>query len=77
MEEKKDIRRNKMKAKYKIGFTFYYNNDLVKIIGIYINERGVIQYKTVVMRKFSDDLFWIIFPQAMIDRILEIKKNYA
>ena len=66
-----------MKVKYNIGFTFYYNNDLVKIIGIHINEMGIIHYKTVVMRKFSGDLFWIIFPQAMIDRILEKKNNYA
>ena len=62
-----------MKAKYKIGFTFYYNNDLVKVIGIYINESGTVCYKTVVMRKYTDDLFWIIFPQKVIDRILEPK----
>lgn len=62
-----------MKAKYKIGFTFYYNNDLIKIIGIFINEKQVIMYKTVVVKKFSDDLFWIIFPQKVIDRILEPK----
>lgn len=65
-----------MKAKYKIGYTFYYNNDLVKIIGIYVDQSGTINYKTVVMKKFSDDIYWIIFPQKVIDRILE-PKNYG
>lgn len=62
-----------MKAKYKLGTTFYYNNDLVKIIGIFINEKQIIMYKTVVVKKFSEDLYWIIMPQRMLDRIMEGK----
>lgn len=62
-----------MKAKYKLGTIFYYNNDLVKIIGIFINEKQVIMYKTVVVKKFSEDLYWIIMPQRMLDRIMEGK----
>ena len=60
-----------MKTKYRIGFCFYYNHELCKVIGIFINEKGQILYKV------SSTLYYIILNQAQIDMILEVEEHNA
>ena len=58
-----------MKTKYRIGFCFYYNHELCKVIGIIITEKAQILYKV------SSTLYYIILNQAQIDMIIEGKDN--
>lgn len=65
--------RNKMKTKYRIGFCFYYNHELCKVIGIFINEKAQILYK--VSSILNKSVYYIILNQAQIDMIVEGKDN--
>ena len=58
-----------MKTKYRIGFCFYYNHELYKVIEIFINGKAQILYKV------SSILNYIILNQAQIDMIIEGKDN--
>ena len=58
-----------MKTKYKIGFYFYYNNELHKVVGIYINIKGQILYK--LSFKLNKSIYYIILNQAQLDMIIE------
>lgn len=62
-----------MKTKYVIGFCFYYNYELCKVIGIYINEKAQILYK--VSSILNKSVYYIILNQAQIDMIIEGKDN--
>lgn len=62
-----------MKTKYRIGFCFYYNHELFKVIGIFINEKGQILYK--VLSALNKSIYYIILNQAQIDMIIEGKDN--
>ena len=62
-----------MKTKYVIGFCFYYNHALCKVIGIYINEKAQILYK--VSSILNKSVYYIILNQAQIDMIIEGKDN--
>ena len=62
-----------MKTKYRIGFCFYYNHELLKVIGIFINEKGQILYK--VLSALNKSIYYIILNQAQIDMIIEGKDN--
>ena len=62
-----------MKTKYVIGFCFYYNHELCKVIGIYINEKAQILYK--VSSILNKSICYIILNQAQIDMIIEGKDN--
>ena len=62
-----------METKYRIGFCFYYNHELCKVIGIFINEKGQILYK--VSSTLNKSIYYIILNQAQIDMIIEGKDN--
>lgn len=62
-----------MKTKYKIGFCFYYKNELCKVIGILITEKGQILYK--ISSILNKSVYYIILNQAQIDIITEGKRN--
>lgn len=62
-----------MKTKYVIGFSFYYNHELCKVIGIYINAKAQILYK--VSSILNKSVYYIILKQAQIDMIIEGKDN--
>ena len=62
-----------MKIKYRIGFCFYYNHELCKVIGIYINKKAQILYK--VSSILNKSVYYIILNQAQIDMIIEGKDN--
>ena len=62
-----------MKTKYRIGFCFYFNHEICKVIGIFINEKGQILYK--VSSKLNKSIYYIILNQAQIDMIIEGKDN--
>ena len=62
-----------MKTKYRIGFCFYYNNELCKVIGIIITEKAQILYK--VLPILNKSVYYIILNQAQIDMIIEGKDN--
>ena len=62
-----------MKTKYRIGFCFYYNHELFKIIGIFINEKGQILYK--VLSALNKSIYHIILNKPQIDMIIEGKDN--
>ena len=62
-----------MKTKYRIGFCFYYNRELCKVIGIFINEKAQILYK--VSSTLNKSVYYIILNQAQIDMIIEGKDN--
>ena len=64
-----------MKTKYRIGFCFYYNHELFKVIGIFINEKGQILYK--VLSALNKSIYYRILNQAQIDMILEVKEYNA
>ena len=66
-------RKNKMKTKYRIGFCFYYNHELCKVIEIFINEKAQILYK--VSSILNKSIYYIILNQAQIDMIIEGKDN--
>ena len=62
-----------MKTKYRIGFCFYYNHGICKVIGIYINEKAQILYK--VSSILNKSIYYIILNQAQIDMIIEGQNN--
>lgn len=63
-----------MKTKYRIGFCFYYNHELCKVIGIIIiTEKAQILYK--VSYTLNKSIYYIILNQAQIDMIIEGKDN--
>ena len=62
-----------MKTKYRIGFCFYFNHEICKVIGIFINEKGQILYK--LSSKLNKSIYYIILNQAQIDMIIEGKDN--
>lgn len=70
LEEKEQ----EVKTKYKLGFSFYYNHQLCKIIGIYINSRAQILYKVATFLKEAS-LIYIILNQAQLDLIIAGKAN--
>ena len=62
-----------MKTKYRIGFCFYYNHELCKVIGIIITEKAQILYKVASI--LNKSVYYIILNQAQIDMIIEGKFN--
>ena len=62
-----------MKTEYRIGFCFYYNHELFKVIGIFINAKAQILYK--VSSILNKSVYYIILNQAQIDMIVEGKDN--
>ena len=62
-----------MNTKYRIGFSFYYNHKLCKVLGIIITEKAQILYK--VSSTLNKLVYYIILNQAQIDMIIEGKDN--
>ena len=57
-----------MKTKYRLGFSFYHNNKLHKVIGIYINSKGQILYKCMTF--LGSDVCYVILLEAQSNQII-------
>ena len=57
-----------MKTKYILGFSFYHNNELHKVVGIYINRMGQIFYKCVTF--LGSSVYYVMFLEAQINQII-------
>lgn len=58
-----------MKIKYKLGFCFYHNNKLHKVVGIYINSKGQVFYECI------SDGCYVILLEAQLNQIIAGKVN--
>ena len=57
-----------MKTKYRIGFSFYHNNELHKVVGIYINNKGQELYKCTTFLGSCD--CYVILLEAQLNQII-------
>lgn len=67
-EQEKEV-----KTKYRLGFSFYHNHELHKVVGIYINSKAQVLYKC---RTFlGSGVCHIIFEEAQLNQIIAGKVN--
>lgn len=62
-----------MRTKYRLGFSFYHNHELHKVVGIYINSRAQVLYKCMTF--FGSEVCYVIFFEAQLNKIIEGKIN--
>ena len=62
-EQEKEV-----KTKYRLGFSFYHNNELHKVAGIYINSKGQVLYKCMTF--LGRNVCYVILLEAQINQII-------
>lgn len=62
-----------MKTKYRLGFSFYHNHELHKVVGIYINSRAQVLYKCMTL--LGSGVCYVIFEEAQLNLIIAGKVN--
>ena len=59
-----------MKTKYRLGFSFYHNHELHKVVGIYINNKAQVFYKC-----YTFDECFIVLSEYKLNQIIAGKVN--
>ena len=67
-EQEKEVR-----TKYRIGFSFYHNHELHKVVGIYINSGDQVLYKCMTF--LGSGVCYVIFKEAQLNQIIAGKVN--